>query len=62
MKKMQGLLEKDRPLLWSEQKGNHIYVYWHGKLIYKKWIDPKKNKTQPSILINDNGWPNEWIL
>jgi hypothetical protein len=50
-----------KPLLWSEKVGNHIYVYWRGQLVYKKWIDPKGNKTQSSILINKNGWPNEWI-
>jgi len=46
--------------MWSEIKDNHLYVYWRGKVIYKKWIDKKGNKTEPSILINEK-FPNERI-
>lgn len=47
--------------MWSEVRDNHVYVYHNGQLIYKKWIDKKGQKIQPSILINNNGWPNEYI-
>ena len=48
-------------MMWSKKIGNELYVYHNGKVIYKRWTDKKGKKTQPSILLNDNGWPNEWI-
>lgn len=50
------------PVMWSERVGNELYVYFAGKLIYKRWY--KKNSTekrQPSLLLNIKGWLNEWI-
>jgi hypothetical protein len=42
---------------------NHRFVYWRGKLIYKQWLAKDGvTHTQPSIIINHNGWPNEWVV
>lgn len=49
-------------LMWPEIKDNHLYVYWRGTLIYKRWIGKNNKKTQPSILLSKKGWPNEWIV
>lgn len=26
--------------MWSVTRENHVYVFWRGKLIYKRWCDP----------------------
>lgn len=46
---------------WSEQIGNELYVYIKGKLAYKKWFKKNSLDKQNSVIINDNGFPNEWI-
>lgn len=48
--------------MWSVRKDNHLYIFRNGELVYKRWIGKDNKKTQPSILINTNGWPNEWIV
>jgi hypothetical protein len=25
-------------MMWSETRDNHVYVYWRGVLIYKRWV------------------------
>lgn len=49
--------------MWSEIVENHLYVYWAGQLVYKRWNGPKGGKTQNSVLFNHEatGWPNEEI-
>lgn len=55
-------IHTNKPLLWSERIDGELYVYFRGKLIYKRWYKKGSNeKHQPSIIINDNGYPNEWI-
>lgn len=50
-------------LLWSERHGDEIYVFFCGKLIYKRWLKKKSTeKRQQSVIFNDNGWPNEEIV
>lgn len=52
-----------RPLMYSERIGNEIYVYHNGKLIYRRWLKKNSNqKAQNSIIINDNGFQNVWII
>ncbi len=46
-------------MMYSERIGNELYVFRNGELVYKRW---GKKKTQPSLLFNTNGWPNEWII
>lgn len=53
-------MKLDKPLLWSERIGNELYVYFRGKLIYKRWYKSKSTDKKSSILINEK-WPNEWI-
>lgn len=24
--------------IWKERVGDELYVYWNGKLIYKRWL------------------------
>ncbi len=48
-------------MMWSEQIGREVYVYQNGTLVYKRWVDVNGKKRQPSILLNCNDWPNEWI-
>lgn len=45
----------------SIQKGHELYVFRNGELVYKRWTNKNGKKTQPSLLFNTNGWPNEWI-
>ena len=48
-------IQKNKPLMWSERHGNHMFVYWRGKIIYKNY-DSKES----SVLFNDY-WPNERV-
>ncbi len=60
---MVNLVQKvidNEPLLWAEQIGQELYVFHRGMPIYKRWMKNGK-KTQPSVLFNVNGWPNEEV-
>lgn len=48
-------------LFWSERIQNHIFLYYKGNLIYKRWVgnDPSQ-KTESSMIFNEL-WPNEKI-
>lgn len=48
------------PLMWSEKRDNHLYVFRNGILIFKRWLNKAGKKTQSSLLFNKN-WPNEWV-
>ena len=41
--------------------GNHLYVFYKGELIYKRWYDEYNNKLQPSCLFNVK-FPISWIV
>jgi len=43
-------------MMWSERVVNHLFVYWNGKIIYKRWVDENGEKTESSALFNE-GWP-----
>jgi hypothetical protein len=58
---LQEKVQQNKPLLWSERIGHELYVYFRGKLIYKRWYKWKSTEKSASIIINDNGYPNEWI-
>lgn len=63
MNQQQKQLHEGKPLMWSERRDNHLYVYHNGVLVYKRWIDKQGKKTQPSLLWNAViGWLNEWII
>lgn len=47
-------------MMWSERFGNEIFVFQNGELVYKRWLDDKGQKQQPSLLAN-KGWPSVWI-
>lgn len=49
-------------MMWSETHGHELYVFCNGELVYKRWTSRSGRKTQPSLLFNTNGWPNEWII
>lgn len=53
--------ELSKKRMRSEKIGNHLFIFWNGKMIYKRWLNKTGEKTQPSILLNENGWPNEWV-
>lgn len=59
-RKQQKQLNEGKPLMWSEVKDNHTYIYRNGELVYKRWNGRNMKKTQPSILMNKY-WNNEWI-
>lgn len=40
---------------------NELYIYKDGQLVMKRWVNTRGKKTQPSVLFNINGWPNEQI-
>lgn len=61
METLQEKLKMGKPLMWSEKKGNHLFVYHNGKLVYKQWLNKKGKKTEPSLLWNVNGLPHEKI-
>ena len=45
----------------TERVGTELYVFRDGELVYKRWYGRDgKQKRQPSLLFNINGWPNEW--
>jgi hypothetical protein len=48
-------------LMWTKRIGNELYIYWRGKVIYKRWIGKNGQKTQPSIIFNEK-WPNEQVV
>lgn len=48
-------------MMTSKQIGHELYVWHNGQLVYKRWTNKSGKKTQPSLLFNVNGWPNEWI-
>lgn len=49
-------------MMYSQKIGNHLYIYRNGVLVYKRWLGKDGvSKTQPSLLWNINGWPNEWV-
>lgn len=49
-------------MIHKEIKNGELYVYFKGKLLYKRWLGKKiGSKRQPSLLFNVNGWPNVWI-
>lgn len=56
-------MKKQTPIMWSEVHGHELYVFWRGRVIYKRWIDKKSKKSkkgmkqQPSVLFNHQ-WPN----
>ncbi len=41
----------------TKREHNHFYLFYKGKLIYKRWLDKKGNKTEPSIIIDKKGFP-----
>ena len=45
-------IEPGKPLMWAERHGNHVFVYWNGKPIYKSY-----DSGEPSVLFNEE-WPN----
>jgi hypothetical protein len=47
--------------MWSVKIGNHIYILHNGQVIYKRWVDEKGKRTQPSLIFGKKGWPNEWV-
>lgn len=47
-------------MMWSERHGSEVYVYQNGELVYKRWLNDKGQKRQPSLLAN-KGWPRVWI-
>lgn len=49
-------------MMWSKQVGHELYVYHDGRVIYKRWTTKSGNKTQPSVIFNDNGWPNVEVI
>lgn len=62
MNQQEKQLKEGKPLMWSEVRGHEVYVYRNGELVYKRWQDKNKKKTQPSLLWNAIiGWLNEWI-
>lgn len=42
--------------LWSKKEGNHTYVLWRGKPIYKRW----DNSNHPSVIFQKWGL-TDWI-
>lgn len=40
----------------SVREHNHLFVYYRGNLIYKRWLDEDGNKTEPSALFTPH-WP-----
>ena len=41
-------------MMWSEREANHLYVYWNGRIIYKRWLKKDgKTKTQNSAMFNE---------
>lgn len=62
MNQQQEQLAQGKPLVWSEVRDNHTYVYHNGELVYKRWNGKNMEKTQPSLLWNRIiGWFNEWV-
>ena len=53
---------KPHPLMWAKRVGDELYIFRAGKVIYKKWFTKNGKKKQPSVLFNENGWPNEDII
>jgi len=47
--------------MWSERHGNEVYVFWHGELVYKRWLDDSGHKRHASMLVNRE-WPSVWII
>ena len=49
-------------LFWTIKEQNHVYLFYKGELIYKRWVGKNGGtKTQPSIILNEV-FPNEWII
>ncbi len=48
-------------MIFKVQTETELYVYHNGALLYKAWLDKDGRRRQPSILLNQNGWPNEWL-
>jgi len=48
-------------MMWSEREGHEVYVFWNGRLVYKRWINADGTKRHPSVLLNE-GWPPVWII
>ena len=47
--------------MWSIRCANHLFVYWNGELVYKRWYAANGvDKAQDSILFN-HPWPVAWI-
>lgn len=42
-------------------KDGETYIYKDGQLVMKRWVGKTGKKTQPSVLFNINGWPNEQV-
>lgn len=45
------------------EEGNHRYIFFCNRLIYKQWLKPEtigttNEKTEPSMVIDKEGWPN----
>lgn len=40
---------------------NHLYVFYNGDLIFKRWLRPDGSKSEPSLIYNDV-FPNEKII
>lgn len=53
--------KRPHPIMWAQQIGHELYVFWRGKVIYKRWTSKSGKKTQPSVLFNEQ-WPNEEII
>ena len=48
-------------MLWSLRHKNHLFIFYKGEPIYKRWYyKDTNNKAQNSILFNKQ-YPNEWI-
>lgn len=45
------------------QVANHLFVFYQGELIYKRWYDTRNppHKSESSMLFNSNGFPSQKI-
>ncbi len=37
-------------MLFKEIIGNHLYVYWRGRLLYKQWLDANGRKIKGMVM------------
>jgi hypothetical protein len=51
----------EKTLMWAERIGHELYIFWRGKLIYKRWVGKNGKKTQASVIFNEK-WPNVEVI